>query len=89
MRAQNRPSPYRYRGELSDDPADPDGRPHLADHIAHCGRFDPDHAATPQLHRSGVLNSQRPAGSRTAEVAAPLIPKNWNPPPCAGLPKMV
>ena len=41
------------------------------------GVFDPDHAEIPQLHRSVVLDSQRPAGSRIAEVAAPLIPKNW------------
>jgi hypothetical protein len=89
MRAPNRPFPYRYRRELSDDPADPDGRPHLADHVAHCRRFDPDHAAIPQLHRSAVLNSQRPAGSRTAEVAAPLIPKKLEPASLRGLAQLV
>src|SRR6516225_9278588 len=65
-------SPYCYRGELSDAPSD--GRPHLADRVAHCGRFDPDHAAISQLHRRGVLDSQWSAGSRIAEVAAPLVP---------------
>ena len=64
--------PYCYRGELSDAPSD--GRSHPADRVAHCGCFDSDHAEIPQLHRCGVLDFQRPAGSRIAEVASPLIP---------------